>query len=31
MVTERRADPIVLNEVATLEETALASLAESNK
>jgi len=31
MVTERRVDPIVLNEVATLEETALASLAESNK
>lgn len=31
MVTERRTDPLVLNEVAALEETALASLAERSK
>lgn len=31
MVAERRTDPLVLNEVAALEETALASLAERSK
>lgn len=31
MVTDRRVDPIILYEVAALEETALASLAERSK